>query len=114
MYISRACGARWTTNSSQSWVECAAAWVSCFPRMTADGVISINLADTADLPLCVLALCCSRVVRGINFDISLAEFATGTGFESGPRPGNSGELDCPYARRPHYREHRRSGRRSFA
>src|SRR6202140_4322915 len=114
MFISRACGARWTTNSSPSWFERFAGWVSSFPRMKTDGAVENNITGAPDAALRILAVYCSCFVRGIDFDISLAGLTTRNGSESGPRPGNCGELNCAYAKRLHSPEYGGSGRSSFA
>src|SRR3981081_7906 len=82
--------------------------------MSTDGTVSNNPTDPPYAPLCILALRCSLSVRGVYFDISVAELAPGNGPESGPRPGDRGELNCPHARRLHRCEYRGSGRRSLA
>src|ERR1700693_1906336 len=82
--------------------------------MKTDGAVENDITDTPDAALRILAVYCSCAVRGIDFDISLAGLITRNGSESGPRPGNCGELNYAYARRLHCCEYRRSGGRSFA
>src|ERR1700716_568471 len=82
--------------------------------MSTNGAVQNNPADPPYTPLRILALRCSLRVRGIYFDISVAELAPGNGPESGPRPGNRGELNCTRPRWLHRCEYRGSGRCSFA
>src|SRR5260370_36407337 len=82
--------------------------------MKTDGAVSNNITSAPDAALRILTVYRSCVVRGIDFDISLAGLTPRDGSQSGSRPGNGGELNCAYARRLHRCEHGRSGRRSFA
>src|ERR1700716_117030 len=81
--------------------------------MSTNGAVQNNPADPPYTPLRILALRCSLRIRGVYFDISVAELAPGNGPESGPRPGNRGELDRTRPRWVHRGEYRGSGRRSL-
>src|SRR3984893_1431738 len=81
--------------------------------MSTDGALSNNPTDQPYAALRILALRCSLRVRGVYFDISVAELAPGNGPESGPRPGNRGELNCTRHRWLHRGEYRGSGRCSL-
>src|ERR1700737_2536654 len=76
--------------------------------MKTDGAVENDITGPPDAALRILAVYRSCVVRGIDFDISLAGLTARNGSESGPRPGDGGELNCAYSRRLHCREYGRS------